>query len=145
MEELMAGRWLRSIPAKSSDVSLWILMLTLKSERASFPNHDIWFSPPKDSLTVLMDIFSAQWTTHLRNLLNPFPLTVKAYLTLPSHNTLPVSKFTCAHFPVPVETVAGGKVPHPYSTVCKTISRQCIPLKWEASLLSPVCCCNDWH
>lgn len=102
---------------------LGVLMLTLRPEYASFPNyfqdiHSNSFLPPKDYLTLLMKIFAAQWTTHSRGFLSPFQPTVGTFLTLSSQNTV-----TCAHFPMPAETVTGGKVPHLCQTVFKAISQ----------------------
>lgn len=81
------------------------------------------------TLVVLMKILSAQWTAHFRSLLNLLPLTVRAYLTLSSHNTLPVSK-------VPVL--------HPWQTVWKTISHQCVPLKWGGGISAVLSLLLQW-
>lgn len=73
---------------------LGVPMLTLRPEHASFPNHshDIrtnsFFFPPKDYLTLLIKILSAQWTAHSRGFLSPFQLTVRTFLTFSSQNIL---------------------------------------------------------
>lgn len=70
--------------------SLGVPVLTLRPEHVTIPmiSAPTAFFPPKDYLTPLIKILSAQWTTHSRGFLNPFQLTVGTVLTLSSQNIL---------------------------------------------------------